>query len=99
MSTLNENARISDVILFESGEEVNFTRDQITVASGQLASVVGQVLGKITLGAVSSAAKSGGNTGNGTLVLDGTTPLVAGADKAGVGIYTVRCTVAGTNAA
>lgn len=56
----------------------------------------GTVLGQIALGAASSAAKSGGNTGNGTLVLDATTPILA---NALAGIYTVRCTVAGTNAA
>jgi hypothetical protein len=45
------------------------------------------VLGKITKGAASSAAKTGGNTGNGTLVLDETTPILA---KAKAGIYKVR---------
>lgn len=41
-----------------------------------------------------SAAKSGGNTGNGTFVLDATTPVQV---NARAGIYTLRCTVAGTN--
>lgn len=41
-----------------------------------------------------SAAKSGGNTGNGTFVMDATTPVLANAQS---GIYTARVTVAGTN--
>jgi hypothetical protein len=41
-----------------------------------------------------SAAKSGGNTGNGTLVLDATTPVQANAVP---GVYTVRCIEAVTN--
>ncbi len=48
MSTITENPRVTDVLLFEEGEEFNFVRDQITLASGTPASVVGQVLGKIT---------------------------------------------------
>jgi len=48
----------------------------------------GTVLGKATLGAASSAAKSGGNTGGGTLTLDATTPILA---RAKPGVYTVRC--------
>lgn len=66
------------------------------IKSGAGAVVTGQVLGKITLGSATSAAKSGGNTGNGTLTLDETTPVLAGA-KAGV--YTVRAIAASTNAA
>lgn len=41
-----------------------------------------------------SAVKSGGNTGNGTLVVDTTAPV---ADNATSGIYSVRITTAGTN--
>lgn len=48
----------------------------------------------VAIGTAASAAKSGGNTGNGTLTMDGTTPVLAGA-KAGV--YTVRCIAAATN--
>lgn len=59
----------------------------VTIALGEGALTRGTVLGKITKGAVTSAAKTGGNTGDGTLVLDVTTPLLANA-KAGV--YTVR---------
>jgi hypothetical protein len=47
------------------------------------------VLGKITAGGTSavSAAKSGGNTGNGALTLDATTPVLSGALA---GVYQVR---------
>lgn len=44
--------------------------------------------------AATSAAKAGGNTGNGTLTLDVTTPVLANAE---VGVYTVRCIEAVTN--
>jgi hypothetical protein len=41
-----------------------------------------------------SAAKAGGNTGNGTLTMDATTPVKAGAK---VGIYRVRFVIAAAN--
>jgi hypothetical protein len=92
MSLLTETARISDVLLFEEGEEFNYVRDQITLVSGGAACVIGQVLGKITVaGATETHA---GNTGNGAMTLDVTTPVLANA-KAGV--YTVKCTAAAAN--
>lgn len=54
----------------------------------------GALLGRIKLGAASAAAKAGGNTGNGTLTMDATTPLLAGAQA---GVYTVRCITAAAN--
>lgn len=58
--------------------------------------VAGGLLGSVEPAAMpsSSAAKSGGNTGTGTLTLDGTTPLLAGARP---GVYTVRFTAAAAN--
>src|SRR6185312_3663841 len=53
------------------------------------------VLGKIFDGAATSAAKAGGNTGTGTLVLDVTTPVLANAIP---GVYQVRCIAAATDA-
>ena len=50
--------------------------------------------GKIGIGQASSAAKSGGNTGNGTLTMDVTTPIRTGAKA---GIYTVRFIAAASN--
>jgi len=66
----------------------------ITLLSGQNCAR-GAVLGKITLGAASRAAKPGGNAENtGDLTLDATTPILANAQ---VGVYTVRCITAATN--
>jgi hypothetical protein len=63
----------------------------ITLLSGQNL-LRGSVLGGTTLGAVSKAAKAGGNTGAGTLVLDVTAPLQPSASP---GIYMVRVTHVG----
>lgn len=58
----------------------------------------GSVLGKVTLGTGTAAAKAGGNTGNGTITMDATTPVLA---NALAGVYTARCinTANGTVAA
>lgn len=56
----------------------------------------GAVIGKITLGALASAIKGGGNTGNGTCVVDAVAPLQAGAQ---LGVYQARVTAAGANTA
>jgi hypothetical protein len=58
----------------------------VTIAHGAVIAK-NTVLGKITKGAATKAAKTGGNTGDGTLVLDATTPILAGAKP---GVYTVR---------
>jgi hypothetical protein len=86
-ATFNEPDSISDFLKYEAAQE--YCRDKITVASGEGVLEVNTLLGKVTLGAASSAAKSGGNTGNGTLVLDVTTPVLAGAAP---GVYSVRFT-------
>jgi len=83
--TWDEPDRISDVIKME---HPTYSRDLVTIAAGAGSLGIGAVLGKITAGAASSAAKSGGNTGDGTLTLDATTPVRAGAK---VGVYTARC--------
>ncbi len=54
----------------------------------------GALLGAITKGGASAAAKAGGNTGDGTITLDPTTPVRPGAK---VGVYTVRCITAAVN--
>jgi hypothetical protein len=63
-------------------------RQQVVILSGTGNLTTGAVLGKITVGAASSAAKAGGNTGGGSLTLDVGTPVLKGA-KAGA--YQVRC--------
>jgi hypothetical protein len=55
----------------------------------------GTVGGRSTTASTSTvAAKAGGNTGNGTCIKDGTTPLLTGYQD---GVYTIICTVAATN--
>lgn len=55
----------------------------------------GTVLEETVFGTATSAAKTGGNTGNGTLTVDATTPVLYGGQP---GIYTVRCIAAEANA-
>jgi hypothetical protein len=57
----------------------------------------GKAVGDIEAGLdaiAASATKAGGNTGNGTFVLDASTPVLAGAKS---GVYTLRCVTAVTN--
>lgn len=65
----------------------------ITILSGQGVLKRGTVVGKITAGVATAAAKSGGNTGNGTCT------AVSSKGNAVTGVYQARCTIAGTNAA
>ncbi len=83
--TWDEPKVISDVLKHSYSSDYN--NETITIASGAGKLGIGAVLGKVATGAATAAAKSGGNTGNGTLTVDATTPVLAGA-KAGV--YTVR---------
>ena len=62
----------------------------IVLASGQNLTR-GALLGRSSAGTAASAPKAGGNTGGGTLTLDGTTPVLAGAKT---GVYAVRCILA-----
>lgn len=84
-----------DLIVTEFDQ--NYCRERRTLLAGSgavRAIAMFTVLGMITLGAATSAAKAGGNTGNGTFVLDATTPVLANAQP---GIYTLRCITAVTN--
>lgn len=65
----------------------------ITILSGEGVVKRGTVLGQQTSGAATAAAKSGGNTGNGTCT------AVSSKGIAVTGVYKVRCTIAGTNTA
>ncbi len=64
----------------------------ITLLSGQNC-VRGTVLGKISLGTASET--HAGNTGNGAMILDVATPVLA---NARAGVYTVKCITAAANA-
>jgi len=88
---MNENLAvtsesISFTELFVTGSGINVVTDSVAMAGGaNLAR--GTVLGKVTVGAATAAAKSGGNTGNGTLTMNASTPVLAGAKP---GVYGVR---------
>lgn len=74
-----------------------FSRDQITLKSNGATIATlqsGTVLGKIPGGTATATAKTGGNTGNGTITVDATTPVLAGVKG---GTYTVRLIAAATN--
>jgi hypothetical protein len=67
-------------------------REQVTIVAATGNLKTGSVLGKITTGAATSAAKSGGNTGNGAM---GSVTVGAAAQ---VGVYRLRITKAAANA-
>jgi hypothetical protein len=92
MTTLNEGMHDGEFI-GELAMGVGFHVDPITLLSGQNL-VAGAAIGAIPAGTSASAAKSGGNTGNGTFVLDATTPILPRAIE---GVYTLRCITAVTN--
>lgn len=91
-TSFTEPDALSDVLKTEMG---TYSRDTVTIVSGAGSLTVGMVLGKITKGTATSAAKSGGNTGNGTLTVDATAPVRAGAK---VGVYAVRLVAAASDA-
>jgi hypothetical protein len=76
--------------LFANDEGIRSKK--LTLLSGAGALVQGTLLGKITLGAVTET--HAGNTGNGAMTIDVTTPLLANAQ---VGVYTAKCITATTN--
>lgn len=93
METFTEKARPLAFLLSEANGYLS--REVLTIASGAGKLEAGTVLGKISLGAATSAAKSGGNAANtGALTLDAVTPVLANAK---VGVYTVRCITAAAN--
>ena len=91
MPVLVAPSTLGDLLKYELN--ANFCRETVTLKSGT-SYALGSVLGKISVGSAEAAAKAGGNTGDGTLALDATTPVLSGAK---IGVYTVRCTAAATN--
>ena len=78
---------------FIRGQALLRTRKVVLTAGSIYAAA--SVLGQVTLGAAGSSVKaSGANTGNGTFVLDPTTPILA---KAQAGTYALRCITAAAN--
>lgn len=84
MTKFTEGRHPGEGLLSEAGFHRSRGNAVIKAGSGKIEP--GTILGKVTLGAATSAAKAG-NTGNGTLVLDSDTPLLAGAMP---GVYAVR---------
>lgn len=91
MTTLTEGIYATESLISEAPGDRS--REAIIVKSGSNLGACA-VLATIMSGTVASAAKSGGNTGNGTFTLDGTSPLQLGAK---LGVYTLRCITAVTN--
>jgi len=92
MTVLTEGRHAAEHLVSEANGYRS--REAIIVASGADLDP-GTVLGKISVGAASSAAKAGGNAANtGVLTLDATNPVRA---HAKVGVYTVRCIAAASN--
>lgn len=89
MTTFTEGRTPGEAIVSEASG--NRSRD-VAVVTGLLKA--GAVLGQRRLASATSAAKAGGNTGNGTFVLDATTPVLAAAIA---GIYRLRCIEAVAN--
>lgn len=92
-TVFTEGPRAGEFIMSEAPGQRS--RDNITIVSGAGVVLPGTVLGRISAALeASAAAKAGGNTGNGTFTLNGSTPVLAGAK---LGVYTVRCVAAAAN--
>ncbi|MCS0501385.1 head decoration protein [Ancylobacter mangrovi] len=91
MTTLVEGRHAAAHIVSEAPGHLS--REPVVYASGADI-VAASVLGRITVGGASSAARAGGNSGGGTLTLDAETPVLAGAKP---GIYRVRCIAVAAN--
>lgn len=92
MATLTETMHEGEFI-GELAMGVGYHVDPITLKTGQNR-VAGAVLGANVAGTSASAAKSGGNTGNGALTLDATAPIQPGIKE---GVYVVRAIAAAVN--
>ena len=89
--TFSDGGRDGGFIVSESPGRRS--REQIMLSALAALTKAGTVLGEALLAAPVTAAKAGGNTGNGTIAMDGTTPILDGAVK---GTYTVRFLTATT---
>ena len=88
MATFTEASTVGDVLKREWDKLYN--RETVVIDTGNLK--LGQVVSKIGIGAASSAAKTGGNTGNGVM---GTVTPSQGVQA---GVYRLRVTAAAANA-
>lgn len=95
MTTLTEGRHAAEFVMSEASR--SRSRDTITILSGAGVVKAGTVLGLIAAAVAAGsavAAADAGNTGNGVLTMDATTPVLAGA-KAGV--YRAVCIEPGAN--
>lgn len=92
MTTLIEGRHEGEFI-GEHAMHIGFHVEPITVLADQNLRA-GAVLGAVPAGTSASAARAGGNTGNGTFTLNSTTPILPGAME---GVYRLRCIAAATN--
>lgn len=86
--TFSAPTAVGDVVVFEVAPQ--WSREIVRLKAGN-AVAIGQVLARIGGASPTSAVKTGGNTGNGTLTLDATTPVLSGVK---LGVYAVRFTSA-----
>ena len=98
VTNFGQNAQVPGIVadaflpdLLIAGD-LKIVTESVTVSAGNL--LRGTIMGQKTIGTATAAAKAGGNTGTGTLVMDATTPVLP---NALVGVYTVRCVEAVTN--
>ncbi len=85
MTTLSEDNYFRDGVRSELDEAGRFSRELVTVASGQTLAVL-EVIGKVLVGACPTTGTAGGtNTGAGTCT------SVTKGTKAKAGIYTLTC--------
>jgi hypothetical protein len=89
MTIYTRPVSIGDVLLAELHSN---TKQMLTLAANVLVTL-GEVLGRILLGAAAAVAKVG-NTGNGVFTMDPATPILAFAQA---GVYAVRCIAAAAN--
>lgn len=96
MSVITDSGkRVGGYIISESaGASGGMRSREIGTLAAGVVGKSGMVCGLIAMGAATSAAKSGGNTGTGALTVDATTPVLSGAKT---GVYTVRCIAAASN--
>lgn len=85
MTALTEGRHAGEGILSEGPG--HYSRENVVIASGSGVIAPMTVLGQIAMGA--AAVDGAGNTGNGTLVMDETTPILPGAQA---GVYKVTFT-------
>jgi hypothetical protein len=90
MTDKTERTYVGDLVQWELPNQAG--RGEITLLTGTNYKT-GAVLGKITLGAATAAAKGGGNTGNGTCT------AITAAKNAVAGVYKAVVAIAGTNSA